>query len=310
MNCLLCYKALDKGEVDYHPRCVKTIFGLKEIPVMDIDEKELVGYAKKLIEANIAVTGVQPKLSLWLESSRKDVRFTIVNEKSNYIIKPQSTDYTCLPENEDLCMHLSHELGIHTAIHGLVRTKSGNLAYITRRFDREGEKKWACEDLCQLTETLTEHKYRGSHEKVGKTIRQYSTQAGLDALEYFDWVLLGFITGNADMHLKNFSMLEGPDGSFTVSPAYDLVSTFLVIKNEPEQMSLTINGKKNKITKKDFDVLASSLGLTDKQAENRYNHFLKKIPAMEWWIENSFLPDGQKEKLIQLVNARMELFRL
>lgn len=307
MNCLLCYKPLANDEFDYHSKCVVTIFGLKQIPLINIDEKKLTSYAKEIVGANKAITGVQPKLSLWLEESKKVIRFTIVDDKSNYIIKPQSETYTSLPENEDVCMHLATEFGIETATHGLVRLPSDSLAYITKRFERNSSTKLACEDLCQLTETLTEHKYRGSYEKTGKIIKQYSTQTGLDALRYFELVVFSFITGNADMHLKNFSMLEKEDGTFSLSPAYDLVCTMLVIKNEPEQMSLTLNGRKNKITKTDFDAFGKNLSLTEKQIQNCFQSFLKKSKPAIWWIDNSFLPEEQKNSLKKLVSARIML---
>ncbi len=305
MNCLLCYKPLQDGENDYHSKCVMKSFGIKELPLIDIDEKKLSAYAKEMINSNAAITGVQPKLSLWLEESKNNIRFTVVDGRSNYIIKPQSDLYECLPENEDLCMHMATEFGIETAAHGLVRLPSGAIAYITKRFDRIGESKLACEDLCQLTESLTEHKYRGSYEKTGKTIKQYSTQSGLDALHYFELVVFCFISGNADMHLKNFSMLEKKDEQFSLSPAYDLVSTLLVIKNETEQMSLTINGRKNKITKKDFESLASALQLNEKQIKNSFQFFSRKTEAALWWIENSFLPAEQKKILKETVTNRI-----
>ena len=307
MNCLLCYKLLKKSEIDYHEKCISSVFGLKQMPQIDIDEKKLTKYAKEILEANSAITGVQPKLSLWLEESKKNIRFTIADDRSNYIIKPQSETYSSLPENEDLCMHLAAEFGIITAVHGIVRLASGQLAYITKRFERNGENKLACEDLCQLTETLTEHKYRGSYEKTGKIIHQFSSQPGFDMLRYFELVLFSFITNNADMHLKNFSMLEYEDGTFALSPAYDLVSTALVIRDESEQMSLTINGKRNKITKKDFNVLGASLSLSEKQILNCYETFQKKRENAIWWIENSFLPQEQKSLFKDLVSKRIEL---
>jgi serine/threonine-protein kinase HipA len=279
------------------------------MPEIDIDEKNLSDYAKKIIGANKAITGVQPKLSLWLEETKKSIRFTIVDDKSNYIIKPESETYLSLPENEDLCMHLANELGIEVAKHSLVRLKSGKLAYITKRFDREETNKIACEDLCQLTEMLTEHKYRGSYEKVGKTIQQYSTQSGLDTLHYFQLVLFSFISGNADMHLKNFSMIEKNDGTFCLSPAYDLVSTHLVIKGEKEQMSLNLNGKKNKISRKDFDSLGSNLQLTEKQIQNCYNLFIARLDKLNWWIDNSFLPSEHKNEFKKIVSERIALLK-
>ena len=168
MNCLLCYKELPEDKIDYHPKCIYTTFGIREMPIIDIDEKQLSSYAKDIVNANSAITGVQPKLSLWLEESKKIIRFTLIDNKSNYIIKPQSDTFEALPENEDLCMHLASQFGIETAKHGLVRLPGGKLAYLTKRFERVADKKLACEDLCQLTETLTEHKYRGSYEKTGK----------------------------------------------------------------------------------------------------------------------------------------------
>lgn len=309
MKCLICYKPLDKSEIDYHKKCLKKEFSLTQMPSININEKELIKYAKELIEANIAITGVQPKLSLWLEESKQDIRFTIVNNKSNFIIKPQSEIYQFLPENEDLCMHLASELGIIVAKHSLIKLPSRNLAYITQRFDRKKDIKLASEDLCQLSEILTEHKYRGSYEKTGKIVRKYSSQSGFDALNYFELVLFSFIIGNADMHLKNFSMLENIDGNFTLSPAYDLLSTFLVIDNEDEQLSLNINGKKNKIAIKDFDILAKSLSLIEKQKDNIYQKFQKKEKNIEWWIKNSFLPENHKEKLQKLIDTRLKMLK-
>ncbi len=309
MKCLVCYKKLASEETDYHVKCLSKVLGLEKMPQLDIDEQKLSDYARKMIGANKAITGVQPKLSLWLEQSKRSLRFTIVDDKSNFIIKPQSETYLSLPEDEDLCMHLAHELGIEVAVHSLIRLRSGKLAYITKRFDRDKTEKISCEDLCQLSESLTEHKYRGSYEKVGKIIRQYSTQEGLDALHFFQMVLFSFISGNADMHLKNFSMVEKMDGGFCLSPAYDLVSTRLVIIGETEQMSLNLNGKKNRISRKDFDAFGSNLQLTEKQIQNCYASFIERIDKLIWWIDHSFLPTKHKKDFKKLIKERLELFR-
>lgn len=307
-KCLICYKSLDKSNTDYHEKCLKKQFGFNQMPLIELDENNLIKYAKDLLEKNVAITGVQPKLSLWLQDNKQNIRFTIIDNKSNFIIKPQSEIFNFLPENEDLCMHLASELGIKTAKHCLINLPSKNLAYLTKRFDRTKEKKLASEDLCQLSETLTEHKYRGSYEKTGKVIRLYSSQSGLDLLNFFERVLFSFIIGNADMHLKNFSMLEDVLGNFILSPAYDLVATFLVIENENEELSLNLNGKKNRINRTDFDVLAKNLGLSEKQKENSYKKYVEKEESIRWWITNSFLPMEQKKILQGLINKRIKIF--
>ncbi|MBW6482484.1 MAG: HipA domain-containing protein [Vicingaceae bacterium] len=305
-KCLICYKSIDKSGANYHENCLKNEFGFNQMPLIEIDEAALKKYAKNLLGNNVVITGVQPKLSLWLEESKLNIRFTIVDNKSNFIIKPQSERYKFLPENEDLCMHLASEMGIKTAKHSLVNLPSGNLAYITKRFDRTKKGKLASEDLCQLSETLTEHKYRGSYEKIGKVINLYSSQSGLDLLNFFELVLFNFIIGNADMHLKNFSMVEDVLGDFTLSPAYDLVATFLVIEKEDDELSLNLNGKKNRINKSDFDGLAKNLGLSEKQKENSYKKYAEKKESIQWWITNSFLPKEQKEKLQKLITSRIK----
>lgn len=307
MNCLICYNSLQDGEIDYHSKCLSKTFEVKKLPKIEIETKDLKKYATQIIEARKAITGVQPKLSMWLEQSKNNLRFTIRDDKSNFIIKPQSETFQNLPENEDVCMHMAQEFGIEIAKHGLIRLQDGTLAYMTKRFDRINDTKIACEDLCQLSESLTEHKYRGSHEKVGKTIRQYSTISGLDSIQYFKLVIFSFITGNADMHLKNFSMWERDQSTFCLSPAYDLISTALVIKNETEQMSLTINGKKNKLTKSDFENLGYSLLLKEKQIQNTFNELNKKKEKFIEWISISFLNEEQKKNLIDLLKERIEM---
>jgi serine/threonine-protein kinase HipA len=221
-------------------------------------------------------------------------------------MKPPTDSFEALPENEDLTMKLADLLGIKTASHTLIRLQSGELAYLTKRFDRQGNRKIHTEDLCQLTETLTEHKYRGSIEKVGKTIRHYTTNKGLDALALFELVVFCFITGNADMHLKNFSLIRFDNGEVALSPAYDLLSTKLAMPEDVEESALTINGKKNRLKRADFDELATKLGIPVKSSERVYTKFVKKRAALLELIGQSFLPDIMKEEYAKLLMERVE----
>jgi hypothetical protein len=180
-QCLYCYKELNANETDFHKACSKQFFGSTHPPLLALDQEQLENLAREIVIKSIAVTGVQPKLSLQLEESPHQVpRLTLVGLYGDYILKPPSKEYPCLPENEDLTMHLAESVGIRTAAHSLIRLSSGELAYITRRFDRHNGQKIAVEDFCQLTETLTEHKYRGSVEKIGKLVRQFTTNKGYE----------------------------------------------------------------------------------------------------------------------------------
>jgi serine/threonine-protein kinase HipA len=250
---------------------------------------------------------VQPKLSLSLEKvDASHHRLTIVGLWGDYILKPPTEQFPQLPENEDLTMKLAALCGIRTAEHSLIRLTSGELAYLTKRFDREKGRKIHVEDLCQLTGTLTEHKYRGSLEKVGKTIKGFSTNTGLDALSFFELTIFCFLTGNADMHLKNFSLMKNPSGDIQLSPAYDLVSTKLAMPQDLEEMALTMNGKKNRLKKVDFDKLGESLGINEKARENVYQNFADKFDSVKALINQSFLNQSLSDDYLNLVIERWQ----
>jgi len=308
-RCLFCYQPLAENELDFHVSCSKKIFGQPLPPALPYSEADLEPLAKEVIQSQIAVTGVQAKLSLHITNnnlSEKGKRFTIVGLWGGYILKPQTTLYKQLPEVEDLTMHLAGIAKIKTTPHTLVRLTSGNLAYITKRVDRVKKIKLAMEDMCQLNERLTEDKYRGSYEQIGKAIQKYSAISGLDLVNFFELVLFSFLTGNADMHLKNFSLLEQPGLGMVLSPAYDLVNTALVNPSDDEEMALNLNGKKKRLKRQDFVAAMNMLKLDDKQQENIFAKMEKAKPKWLAQIDISFLTDDLKNLYKQILMERFE----
>ena len=308
-RCLFCYQLLENKEQDFHPFCSRKIFGQTTPPLLPYTETDLEPLAKEVIQSQTAVTGVQAKLSLHLThttSTEKERRFTIVGLWGGYILKPPNALYPQLPEVEDVTMHLATLAKIKTAPHCLIRLASGNLAYITKRIDRAKKGKLAMEDMCQLTERLTEDKYHGSYEQIGKTIQKYSATPGLDVVNLFELVLFSFLTGNADMHLKNFSLIEQPGLGMVLSPAYDLVNTELVNPADDEEMALTLNGKKKKIKKEDFVTAMAALKVEEKQQMNIFKKMEKARSKWTEQIDKSFLTDEFKLKYKKIVTERFE----
>lgn len=304
-KCLYCYKPLAKDENDFHPVCVKKIFGSITPPVINFNLKELEEKANQIVIKSIAVTGVQPKLSLGLEKHKNEPsRLTIVGLQGDYILKPPSKQYIELPENEDLTMHLAELVKISCAKHTLIRLKSGELAYLTKRFDRKSGKKIAVEDFCQLSENLTEHKYRGSIERVGKIANQHTANKGYETQRLFELVVFCYLTGNADMHLKNFSLLENTLEEYQFSPAYDLLSTALVIPDDKEESALTINGKRSRLKRDDFDALAEQLKINEKALKSIYTRFYKALPVWTDFIRYSFLSQTMQQSYIKLIETK------
>jgi serine/threonine-protein kinase HipA len=308
-RCLYCYEPLHDKELDFHASCSKKIFGLSSPPVVPFSEEDFETLATELIQNQTAITGVQTKLSLHITSNNTVEpvkRFTIVGLWGGYIIKLPTLQYPQLPEVEDLTMHLAKLTNIKTVPHTLIRLSSGNLAYITKRVDRVKKGKLAMEDMCQLTERLTEDKYRGSYEQIAKAIQKYSTTSGLDVVNLFEVVLFSFLTGNADMHLKNFSLLEHPGLGMILAPAYDLVNTKLVNPADDEELALNLNGKKRRLKKQDFVAAMNSVNLDPKQQDNIFNKMEKAKPTWFEFIDHSFLSDDFKEMYKSIITERFE----
>lgn len=304
-RCLYCYQSLEQGQVDFHPQCSKKIFGTAVPPVLPYTKADIESLALEVVRSQVTITGVQPKLSVDLEKGKGgEKRFTIVGLWGEYILKPQTEQYPSLPENEDLTMHLASLARIKTVPHSLIRFQDGSLAYITKRIDRDKKGvKIPMEDMCQLTEKLTEQKYKGSHEQIAKKIVEFSAYPVLDLINYFEVLLFCYLTGNTDMHLKNFSLYKKV-GECVLAPAYDLLSTKLVIPQDSEELALTLNGKKSKLKKVDFDSLLKTMKVDDKAIENVYDKFRKVIPEWLLFIDSSFLPDEMKEQYKTLIQEK------
>lgn len=307
MRCLFCYQELHDGEQHYHDACAKHFFGAPIAPSMPYSQADIRELAKQVVRSHTTVTGVQAKLSMDIERTNQTSRLTIVDQGGKYILKPQTTKYPYLPEIEDLTMHLAQLVKIDVVPHALLRFDNGERCYLTKRIDRDKKgRKIAMEDMCQLTEQLTERKYKGSYEQIAKAIRKYSAVSGLDLTKYWTIVLFSWIVGNSDMHLKNFS-LYAPNGiDYVLTPAYDLLNTLLVTPNDIEELALTLNGKKRKLTRQDFEQAMLASGLNEKAASNIFDKFHRLYPQWETIIRSSFLPEDMQEAYWQLIELRMQ----
>lgn len=312
-KCLFCYKKLENNEKDFHKACSRKIFGTSGVPMLPYTRENLSELAKQVIRSQTTLTGVQAKLSLDINKGEKNeaARFTIVGLWGRYILKPQSDHYPFLPEIEDLTMHLAELAKINVVPHSLIRFADGELCYITRRIDRtEQGEKLPMEDMCQLTERLTEHKYKGSYEQIAKTIQKYSSVPKLDLVNYWEQVLFSWITGNADMHLKNFSLYSRQKGIYQLTPAYDLLSTALIIPEDTEELALTLNGKKRKLKRSDFISSMQASGLDDKIISNLFHKFLKVYDKWDGFIGQSFLSDELKDKFKSIIAEKLALLSI
>lgn len=305
-RCLYCYKELRDGEKNFHSACARRFFGTQEAPVLAYARADMDALAKEIIATQTTLTGVQPKISLHLQDHEGSKRLTIVGLWGGYIFKPQTEDYPHLPEVEDLTMHLAEQSKIDVVPHSLIRLADGELGYITRRIDRlPDETKVAMEDMCQLSERPTEYKYKSSYEQVAKVIARYSATPVLDLMRYYELLLFCWLTGNNDMHLKNFSLYRPTNTGYVLTPAYDLLNVAIVNPADNEELALTLNGKKRKLTRTDFEKAMLGSGVNEKVVSNIFRKFLRIYPAWESTIRASFLPHDLQDAYWALIQNRI-----
>lgn len=310
--CFHCYRELNPGEKLYHKRCIKNIFHLTEPPELTYGMDELGKLAESAIQSRVTIPGVQAKISMHISSENDHNRFTIVGLWGRYILKPPVGIYPHLPENESLTMKMAEAVKIKTVPNALIPLKTGELCYITERVDRPiSGGKIQMEDMCQITGRLTEHKYQGSYEQVASAIKKYSDNPVFDITELLKILLFSFITGNGDMHLKNFSLIETGD-LITLAPAYDLLSTRLVIseKDDPDETALTLNGKKRKLKSEDFRIFSEKVALTAKQFSNIFDEIIEAQPLFAGLTKKSYLPEHLKEDYLSIMSDRYNRLKI
>jgi serine/threonine-protein kinase HipA len=309
MICLACHKTIEDDKRQYHEACLKAFWQENE-PVTQLENamSDIDQLAKENVAQRLIVTGVQPKLSLGFhDEEENDKRLTIVGAlNGRFILKPPFALYPEMPQIEALSMHLAKACGVDTVPFLLIPMKDGELAYLTRRIDRTSEgNKLAMEDACQFTERLTEHKYRGSYEQIAKGIKAYGYNPLIDIIRFYEQVIISFLIGNNDMHLKNFSLIAEVPGNYNLAPAYDMVAAQLLV-DDPEELALNLNGKKNRLKRADFDNAIEGSGIPKKAIQNIWKRIETGMAEWQQLINNSFLNPKKKVEFKRLIIERAQ----
>lgn len=304
-RCLFTYEPLKKSETNYSSAGLKALSkNLQQLEIFPYSQKEQIEIARKMVK-KISLQGVQPKFSLVL--SPKDHTFKEVETKGHYILKPQVLGHQELPENEDLTMHLMSLAGMKLPWHGLVKCSDGSLSYVIKRFDRVGKDKIPMEDFTQLIGASRDTKYDIPIEKVAEAIEDFCTFPTIEYLSLYKRILLAFLLGNEDLHLKNLSVVT-MQGKVQLSPVYDFVNSTIANPHVDDELALSLGDKKKGFTKKDFvDAFAvKTLFLPKGLAEKELQKLISCIPQWKQMIDKSFLSTELKRKYASLLAQRAD----
>jgi serine/threonine-protein kinase HipA len=189
----------------------------------------------------------------------------------------------------------------------LIRLADGELGYLTLRMDRgKKNEKISMLDMCQLTNRLTEHKYYGTYQQLAETIKKYSSAPMLDVQRFWELVLFSWMTGNSDMHCKNFSLIDTGNGEYVLSPAYDLLAVLLADPADTEEMamSFSVGGKKSGFNRNTFMTAFIESGISVSRSEKMIEQMKTHLPKWKELISQSFLPEKMKADYNTLLDKR------
>jgi serine/threonine-protein kinase HipA len=279
-----------------HPR-------LRDLESLPFTRDEQLREARQRAD-KMSIQGVQPKLSAILKP--KEGRLEVVDRGGRFILKPNPPVFEEMPANEALTMSLAAAAGIEVPPHGLVRATDDSWVYFVRRFDRAGKGgRLHQEDFAQLTGASRETKYDSSLEQVARVVETHCTFPAIEKAKLARRLLFSFLTGNEDMHLKNFS-LRVRDGIVALSPAYDLLNTTLVLGNASEESALPLRGKKRKLTRQDWiDYFClERLGLAPAVATDILRDLATTNEVWQRKIRHSFLSETAKDRYRDILATR------
>ena len=307
--CPLTYQPLQETEELYSGvglrRISRYLTALKRLPRMEEIRHRGIEMADRM-----SIGGVQNKVGAVLHA--KEGSFEIVRRNSRYILKPSTPDWPDLPANEDLTMRLAAHAGVETPLHGLLWTDDSQLCYFIERFDRTPRGgKLPVEDFAQILGFDRSTKYRSSMEQTARAITKYCSFPVIDRVRLLRRTVVALLTGNDDMHLKNFSIITDRNGVISLSPAYDLVNTAILLP-DPEDLAIPLKGRKRGVTRQLLvDYFAGEqLGLNEETVGSVFDEVAGARAGWDDLITRSFLSEELKERYRRLVDERWERFGL
>jgi serine/threonine-protein kinase HipA len=325
-----CPGTLAAGYASYSPTCLRRVFNGKKVShVLPYVQPQLDEQVADLFIKNrkhISISGVQEKLSLILDKNK--LRLTEEGEAGTYILKPIPRDLKLVsqvPANEHLTMQIAQQVyGINTAANALIFFKDGAAAYITKRFDVKPDgSRWGKEDFASLAGKSADNagpdfKYNYSYEEIGDLIKKYVPAWRVELERFFALVVFNYLFSNGDAHLKNFSLLETPNGDYTLSPAYDLLNTRLHVNDTDFALNKKLFAdsyqsgawhQTGHACGSDFLMLAHRLGIKATRAEKLLAPFITRQEMVQTLTSHSYLSPTSQQGYLLAYNTKRNLLQ-
>lgn len=240
-----------------------------------------------------SLAGVHMKFSARL--TEDGFRISNTGENGDWIIKLPHPTYEKVPQNEFATMRFAQQVSINVPATLLIPQKEiaglpaglGNAdeyCYAVKRFDRtETGRRIHIEDFAQVYGQQPTNKYaKTSYQNIASVIWSEDREQGV--VEFTKRLAFCILTGNHDMHLKNWSMIYRDPTHPELSPAYDLLSS-AVYPVLDQEMALSLSGTKDtgKITMQHFKKMAADAKLPEKLIVKTVEQTVKAV--REYWSD-------------------------
>lgn len=317
-----CPGTLAEGFTTYIKTCLKNVFNNKKVShILPYQPSHISEEDAEIFRENrlrISISGVQEKLSIILDKNK--LRLTNTGEQGTHILKPIPRDLKNVdqvPANEHLTMQIAKQVyGMNTAENAVIFFKNGEIAYITKRFDvKKDGTKLGIEDFATLAGKTAENtgpdfKYQYSYEELAELIHKYVPAYIVEIEKFFVQIVFNYLFSNGDAHLKNFSVIESPNGDYFLSPVYDLINTRMHVNDSDFALtnglfkdSFQSNAYKN-TTIDDFMEFGVRIRIQESRINKLLSPFMEKQPVIEELTKRSFLNNARKKEYILHYNTK------
>jgi len=220
-----------------------------------------------------SLAGVQMKFSA-LEGARGGLTIPVRGVGGDWIVKLPSREFEGVPENEFSMMTLARKVGIDVpaiqlidiaAIENLPETGKlrGSQAFVIQRFDRLQSGPVHIEDFAQIFGVYPDYKYeKATMRRLAGVIGAEVQEA--DVVEFVRRIVFNALIGNADMHLKNWSLIYPDKRGAALAPAYDFVSTTPYIKDDKAALKVSRSARFDEFTSDELAHMAAKARLPEK----------------------------------------------
>jgi serine/threonine-protein kinase HipA len=263
-------------------------------------------------KARFSLAGVQMKLSV-IKNTGKGGGLTIPlgDEQGSYIAKFPSTSFPGVSENEYANLALAEAIGMDVPERELVeqsefegipeefKTLSDGKVLLVRRFDRgAGGERIHIEDFAQVFGIYPSRKYEGAaYHDIAAALGVAVSSAA--ALEFVRRLALAVITGNGDMHLKNWSLIYRDAGDKpALAPVYDVLSTVPYIPADATALSLAGERSFKAMNAQRWKAFANRARLPEAAALNAVTETVECVNQLWWSLpERAVIPENVLERI-------------